>query len=182
MKTLNYGGVEVTVKSLLELASNLEKEAQIKRRLADRPTLFDDPMPKNLQASYIQQAVDRENEVQAIRSFLARNTEPDTAPIRYIVCMLSEEMGRRLLAHITGVRDTMTIEMWEDGSGTPSNQYEKIVRDAAKVYKVLRPTLSTDSFTSWLVGMNPDLDDQAPAQLLKTKPELVLQAAYAFIA
>jgi hypothetical protein len=35
---------------------------------------------------------------------------------------------------------------------------------------------------AWFMGMNPELDDQAPARVLRREPERVLQAARQFLA
>lgn len=75
MKILNYGGVEMSVDALKSLATSLETDAARKRERASRPTLFDEPMPRSLHDSYVQQAVDRENEAQAIRRFVARHSQ-----------------------------------------------------------------------------------------------------------
>lgn len=84
MMMFNYGGVEMTKESLLELADTLEKEAANKRKLADRPMVFDMPMPRKLHDDYVQQAEDRETEAKSIRRFVERNSKPTCPAISYV--------------------------------------------------------------------------------------------------
>ena len=46
----------------------------------------------------------------------------------------------------------------------------------------LEARASIETVRAWFVGMNPDLDDRAPALVLGEDPVGVLQAARAFLA
>jgi hypothetical protein len=161
----------MTVQALVDLARSLEKEAQRKLVLSQRPKLFDEPMSKDLQASYVQQAADRENESQAIRRFLVRNVTRD------LICLV----GIRVVTLTVGNNNPEIVASWVTGLEKPTLEQEQILWDTWNVCEVLHPIMPKESLTSWMLGMNPDLDDEAPAVLLKSEPDRVLQVAKAFL-
>ena len=105
-----------------------------------------------------------------------------------MVRALLEMLGGRLVAFIGGVRETRAVRQWADG--------ERAIRDRDDeqrlriAYRAALLITARDSHTvaqSWFHGLNPQLDDRAPARVLRDeKPEvggpLVLAAARSFAA
>jgi hypothetical protein len=57
-----------------------------------------------------------------------------------------------------------------------------VPRHAAASPAQIALRLRSETVRAWFVGMNPDLDDQAPALLLGDDPHAVLLAARSFLA
>jgi hypothetical protein len=104
-----------------------------------------------------------------------------------VVKELRELLGPRLLAYIAGVRETRTVREWAEGA---------TVKRGEIIMPRLRMVLHIAGFIaehdapsvvqSWFQGLNPQLDDQSPARLLREEDlndagPLVLAAARAFV-
>jgi hypothetical protein len=100
-----------------------------------------------------------------------------------IATFLQEMLGRGLVAHIAGTRDTKNVWRWAKGESQPRDEAEKRLR---LTYQILQLLLSADSShvaRAWLVGMNPQLDDDAPADAIREgRFREVLSAAKAYVA
>jgi hypothetical protein len=59
---------------------------------------------------------------------------------------------------------------------------EQRLRDAYGVAQPLLEVEDPDTVRAWLLGMNPLLDDRAPAAVLAEDPDAVLRAARFFVA
>ncbi|MBI4236575.1 MAG: XRE family transcriptional regulator [Chloroflexi bacterium] len=99
-----------------------------------------------------------------------------------LVRSLQEMLGQRLVAVIAGVSDVKAVGKWARGERTPHPEAERRLRDAFQVVQLLLRAESAETIRAWLLGMNPDLDDQSPALVLAERPNEVLQAARAFVA
>ncbi|TAM67793.1 MAG: hypothetical protein EPN48_12290 [Microbacteriaceae bacterium] len=93
---------------------------------------------------------------------------------------LVETLGKALVAVIVD-RDVRTISRWVAGSGPNGDDEQKRVIDTLQIVELL---LSGDSPTvvrSWFMGMNPQLDDESPAELLaEGRVREVMAAARAY--
>ena len=105
-----------------------------------------------------------------------RASVPETA------ARLQEVLGQRLTAVVAGVNDAKAVGQWARGLRSPHPDAERRLRDAYQVVGLLIEYDEPETIRAWFGGMNPHLGDQAPAQVIATKPEHVLQAAQAFIA
>ena len=98
-----------------------------------------------------------------------------------VVAFLHDLLGERLTAVIAGVNNARAVGQWARGERTPHPGTERRLRAALQVAQLLLAVESPESVRSWFVGMNPDLDDQAPALALGDDPTRVLQAARTFL-
>ena len=99
-----------------------------------------------------------------------------------IVGSLQDILGQRLVAVIAGVSDAKAVGKWARGQRSPHPDTEQRLRNAYQIVQLLLERESAETVRAWFVGMNPDLEDQAPALVLGKDPLGVLQAARSFLA
>jgi len=104
------------------------------------------------------------------------------ASVPEIATSLQEVLGQRLTAVVAGVNDAKAVGQWARGLRVPHPDAERRLRDAYQVVGLLLEYDAPETIRAWFGGMNPHLGDQAPALVVATEPEHVLQAAQAFIA
>ncbi len=126
--------------------------------------------------------------VAGARPDLAAHEKAVRSSLEQVVAQLSAVLGERLVAYIGGVTEARAVREW--GSG------ERAIRDP-RVPPRLRLGLQLaamlsdwgdppDVVQAWFQGVNPQLDDRVPAQLLR-EGELsevgpaLLEAARAFL-
>lgn len=83
---------------------------------------------------------------------------------------LREILGARLVAYIGRVTSTRQVNEWATGQTKLSEDKLDRLRTAYFVAALLREREGAATVQSWFKGMNPQLDDQAPAQLLRDQP------------
>ena len=72
-----------------------------------------------------------------------------------------------MVAYMTSVRDPKGVGQWARGTQVPRLEAERRLR---ATYQVLQLLLTVDSphvARAWLIGMNPQLDDEAPADVIR---------------
>lgn len=99
-----------------------------------------------------------------------------------IVGSLQDILGQRLVAVIAGISDAKAVGKWARGARSPHPDTEQRLRHAYQIVQLLLEQESAETVRAWFVGMNPDLDDQAPALVVEKDPAGVLQAARDFLA
>jgi hypothetical protein len=99
-----------------------------------------------------------------------------------IVRSLQDILGQRLVAVIAGVSDAKAVGKWARGQRSPHPDAEERLRNAYQIAQLLLERESAETVRAWFIGMNPDLDDHAPALVLREDPVHVLQAARSFLA
>ena len=99
-----------------------------------------------------------------------------------LVRYLQDVLGQRLVALIAGVRDAKAVGKWARGERSPHPEAERRLRLAFQVVELLMHAESAETVRAWWIGMNPDLEDQAPVMVLAEDPTRVLQAARVFLA
>ncbi|ABG99545.1 conserved hypothetical protein (plasmid) [Rhodococcus jostii RHA1] len=92
----------------------------------------------------------------------ARMSQPE------LVTALRELLGVKLVAYLGRVKETRAVRQWADGTRTIGNASD--VERLRIAYRAAR--LITDRDTpavaqAWFQGLNPILDDRAPALLLR---------------
>ncbi|MHB1090530.1 MAG: helix-turn-helix domain-containing protein [Ilumatobacteraceae bacterium] len=98
-----------------------------------------------------------------------------------IVGFLVELLGSRLTAHLTDV-DVSTVSRWKAGNSKPHPEAERRLRDAHQVARMLLTVDSDQVVRSWFIGMNPQLDDDAPLEVIAAgNTKAVIGAARSFI-
>jgi hypothetical protein len=104
-----------------------------------------------------------------------------TSEISDIAAFLQEMLGRNLVAYIAETKDTKAVTRWAKAESQPRPEAEKRLRST---YQILQLLLSADSShvaRAWIVGMNPQLDDEAPAEVIREgryKDALIAAKAY----
>jgi hypothetical protein len=88
-------------------------------------------------------------------------------PFAEIVSQLREMIGVRLVAYIGGVKAARSVTAWAEGAGQPGEVDRERLRHAFYAAALLRERYDTSTVQSWFKGINPAMDDQAPAQVLR---------------
>jgi hypothetical protein len=94
---------------------------------------------------------------------------------------LQETLGQRLVAYAVGIRDPKAIGKYARGRA-PRADTEARLRDLFQVTRLLLGRESAATARAWMIGANPQLEDQAPIELLHNRQlGPVLRAAEAFV-
>jgi hypothetical protein len=118
----------------------------------------------------------------AMRAEVDSHTGAIRASVPKIAGELEGLLGQRLTAVIAGVADAKAIGKWARGERAPRPDAEQRLRDAYYVTVLLLKAESPSTVRAWFSGMNPELDDRAPALVLGEDAARVLQAARTFLA
>lgn len=110
-----------------------------------------------------------------------------SAPFEQVVTDLVSIIGRKLTAHIASVKDARAIDRWVVQNASPQKDVEQRLRLAYHVASMIAKFDTAAVVQAWLMGLNPELDDQVPIRLLRegdlnTDGKRVLNAARAFVA
>jgi hypothetical protein len=104
-----------------------------------------------------------------------------------LVSELRELLGAKLVAYLGSVSETRAVRQWADGDRKPPAEVVRRLRLAYQVAGLLAERDQPRVIQAWFQGMNPQLDDWAPARVIREgSPDevgtLVLAAARAFAA
>lgn len=104
-----------------------------------------------------------------------------------VVAQLREILGAKLVAYLASVKETRAVRQWAEGDREPSAEVVTRLRTSYHAAALLREKDSAAVVQAWFQGMNPLLEDVAPARLLRdgdleTVGPAVLAAARAFAA
>lgn len=88
-------------------------------------------------------------------------------PFPELVDELREVIGPRLVAYIGGVMSTMSVSAWARGTEAPDEVTRERLRHAFHVAALLTERYDATTVQSWFKGMNPSLNDEAPALVLR---------------
>jgi hypothetical protein len=112
----------------------------------------------------------------------AHRTKVATTPAD-LVAFLQEGLGQKLVAFMAGVEDPKTVGRWAKGERAPRRDAEHRLREAFHIFQLLLTQESPHTVRAWFVGLNPQLDDESPAQAIREgRVKDVLVAAKAFLA
>lgn len=122
------------------------------------------------------------------RPDLAAHSQAAVMDQAQLISALREVLGAKLVAYIAGVNDTRIIRQLAEGSAEIDS--EDTVEKLRIAYRAARLITDRDGgrvAQTWFQGMNPHLDDQAPAQVLRLGGPVadwqrVLAAAREFVA
>ncbi|RIR81951.1 hypothetical protein D2E65_09325 [Mycobacteroides abscessus] len=102
----------------------------------------------------------------------------DTAQIAQF---LSSNLGPTLTAYIAGV-DKRTIARYVNGD-KPREDSETRLRAAYQIFNLINEVEANHTVRAWFMGMNPQLDDESPAESLAAGDfRGTMAAARAFVA
>lgn len=100
-----------------------------------------------------------------------------------IARFLQENLGQKLVAHIARVSDPKAVGDWANGVRSPRAESEQRLRTAFHVFHLLQNDESPHTVRAWLVGVNPQLDDETPVDAIREgRQKDVVVAAKAYIA
>lgn len=95
---------------------------------------------------------------------------------------LQETLGQKLVAYTTGLADPKGVGHWARGAQAPRPGAEAKLRAAYQVFHLLLAEDSAHVVRAWFIGMNPQLDDDSPAEAIREgRLKEVLAAARAFV-
>ncbi|MEV8311817.1 XRE family transcriptional regulator [Streptomyces flavidovirens] len=83
-----------------------------------------------------------------------------------IARFLQDNLGQRLTARITNISDPRQVGKWACGDSTPRQDAEDRLRAALQVFQLIQDAESLYTARAWLIGMNPQLDDQPPLTVI----------------
>lgn len=104
-----------------------------------------------------------------------------------LVGALRELLGAKLVAYVGSVGETRAVRQWAEGQRQPAAPVERRLRLAFQVAGLLAERDDARVIQSWFQGMNPQLDDDSPARMLRDEDldiagPRVLAAARSFAA
>ena len=82
-----------------------------------------------------------------------------------IVARLQEVLGRDVVAIITG-KTPRQVSRWFTGEATPPVHVQRILCDTFRVVKLLAEVDPDEVVRAWFIGMNTQLNDAAPAEVI----------------
>ena len=96
---------------------------------------------------------------------------------------LQDALGQKLVAYITNVSGPRTVAHWVAGDRRPSSEPEERLRAAFYIFRLLGEGESSHVVRAWFAGLNPVLDDAAPATAIREgRTRDAVAAAKAFLA
>src|SRR5690606_18028650 len=107
-----------------------------------------------------------------------------SAPLTEVAGLLQEVLSRRLTAFIAGVKDGKTVSRWANGEVTEIREHEteQRLRMAYEIAQLLLLHASPQTVKAWFIGLNPQLDDRSPAEVIREgQLREALAAARAFV-
>lgn len=100
----------------------------------------------------------------------------------HMASYLQDQLGQKLVAHLAKV-DRKTVGNWARGDQAPRPDAEKRLRTAFQVFQLLLGDDDAHTVRAWFIGINPQLDDVAPANAIRNnRLEDVWVAAQAYVA
>ncbi|MBA2695544.1 MAG: hypothetical protein H0U62_06790 [Actinobacteria bacterium] len=94
---------------------------------------------------------------------------------------LNDNLGPKLVAYLVG-KSAQTVARWADGTQAPPQpDVERKLRGAFQIVQLLVETDSRHVVRAWFIGMNPQLEDRSPAEVVASGDlRAVMAAARAF--
>ena len=103
--------------------------------------------------------------------------------IKDVARYLQEALGQKLVAYMADVNDPKGVGRWAQGTQAPRDDAERRLRAAFQIFHLLLGEDSPHVIRAWFIGMNPQLDDDSPAEAIHDgRLKDALEAAKAFVA
>jgi hypothetical protein len=119
--------------------------------------------------------------VSKVEATVAAHRATVSESVSSVVGFLVELLGSRLTAHLADV-DPSTVSRWKTGVSEPQPEIEQRLRGAHQVAHLLLTVDSDPTVRAWFIGMNPQLADETPLDVIAAgKTKVVLSAARTFI-
>jgi hypothetical protein len=84
-----------------------------------------------------------------------------------VVKYLQAQLGSRTTAYLSGADDAQVVDLWMQGEARPDRLHWKRLQSAYDATRVLVEAYDDQTTRSWFVGMNPTLDNDSPARVLR---------------
>ncbi|MFF9727082.1 XRE family transcriptional regulator [Streptomyces gardneri] len=88
------------------------------------------------------------------------------APIPEIAQFLQDTFSQRTVAFLAGIKDVKQVGRWCKEQNAPRYDSEIRLRTAYHVFRYVEERENRHVARAWMMGMNPQLDDDAPLQAL----------------
>jgi hypothetical protein len=88
-------------------------------------------------------------------------------PIPEIIAYLQEHLGQRMTAYISGVKDPKMVARWIARQNLPRDEAQIRLREGYQATRMIVDAYGDETAKAWLSGSNADLDNQAPAYMLR---------------
>jgi hypothetical protein len=99
-----------------------------------------------------------------------------------LVNALVLKLGTRLVGFIVD-KDRSTISRWKKGETKVPDDASQALRLVYEIFRLLEANESDHTIRAWFIGMNPQLDDESPAEAIQAgRFKDTLVAARAFLA
>ncbi len=100
-----------------------------------------------------------------------------------VAAFLQEVLGQKLVAYLAGVTGAKTVGRWASGEQHPRSAAEQHLRAAYQVFLLLQEGDSAHTARAWLIGLNPQLDDESPVTAIRDgRLRDVMTAARSYLA
>jgi hypothetical protein len=114
------------------------------------------------------------------------SAEAARLPIPEIASFLRKHLGGSMTAYISGVNDPTMVGRWIAGRSKPRPQPQSRLRESYQAARLLVNAYGDETARAWFSGSNAQLDDQAPAYVLRKARSwedlrLIVPAARAFV-
>lgn len=94
---------------------------------------------------------------------------------------LQETLGQRIVAVVAGLKDPKTIGRYARGEEPRSDEVERRLRALYQVAQILLERETDRTVRAWMMGANPQLDDESPLERMHVGDfKSVFDAARAF--
>ncbi|AXG79729.1 XRE family transcriptional regulator [Streptomyces paludis] len=112
----------------------------------------------------------RENATEATgveaASTTAAHTSTNELQTPGIAQFLQDTFGQKLTAYIAGIADPKHVRNWCTGQSTPRFDSELRLRAAFQVFQVIARAENPHTARAWMIGMNPQLEDDSPLEVI----------------
>jgi hypothetical protein len=95
--------------------------------------------------------------------------------IREITAALQADLGQGLVSVIVG-KEPRTVSRWLTGT-KPPQATELLLRNTYQILQVIESVEAAATARAWFMGMNPNLDDNSPAEALAEGQSKAVMAA-----
>ena len=88
-------------------------------------------------------------------------------PITEIAAYLQAQLGQKITAYISGIKDAKLVGQWKTGAVVPRDLAMIRLRNAYHATRLIVEAYGKDTAKAWFFGSNTRLNDQAPGYLLR---------------
>ncbi|MEU9377736.1 XRE family transcriptional regulator [Streptomyces sp. NPDC048255] len=88
----------------------------------------------------------------------------DTAELKIqeIASFLQGQFSQRVVARLAGIEDPKQVGRWSRGQNEPRFESEFRLRTAFQVFRYIEECANRHVARAWMMGMNPQLEDESP--------------------